>query len=155
MGNVKMYTTRMNEDHIPYVKEVGKYHVDGRRKYNTPEALIEFVTNTLELRECPEEYLYIIALDTAYHIRGLSEISHGTASYSAVSPREVMQRALLMGANSIVIVHNHPSGEACPSDADIKATRSIKNCAKLLDIPLCDHIIIGDECYSMAEHGDI
>ena len=67
-----------------------------------------------------------------------------------------MEEALRLSASAVVVVHNHPSGEATPSPQDIETTQKMKQAAEVLEILLQDHIIIGRECYySFMEHGNI
>jgi DNA repair protein RadC len=88
----------------------------------------------------------------AYH-----EVSTGTLSASLVHPREVFGPALrLMGIASLILVHNHPSGDPEPSREDIRLTRQLVDVAKVLDLPIHDHVIIGngtDAYVSMAGRG--
>ena len=68
----------------------------------------------------------------------------GTVDHVPVYPREVMKRALELGASALILVHNHPSGDPTPSAADIEMTRRIEEAAKALDLVLHDHIVVGD-----------
>ncbi len=74
-------------------------------------------------------------------------ISVGTAHASLISPAEIFRRALLRGASSVVLLHNHPSGVPMPSQDDLDVTRRVASCGEMLGIPLMDHIIIGDNRY--------
>ena len=74
-------------------------------------------------------------------------ISVGTAHASLISPAEIFRRALLRGAASVVLLHNHPSGVPMPSQEDLDVTRRVASCGEMLGIPLMDHIIIGDNRY--------
>ena len=81
-------------------------------------------------------------------------ISVGTCNSSLISPREIYLQALSHQAVYVVLLHNHPSGDPRPSEEDILVTERIKKCGELLDIPLMDHIIVGDNCYySFHEQG--
>jgi DNA repair protein RadC len=68
----------------------------------------------------------------------------GTVDHTPVYPREVVKRALELGASAIILVHNHPSGDPAPSKADIEMTRQIQAAAKALKIELHDHLVIGN-----------
>ena len=75
---------------------------------------------------------------------------------SIVCPREIFAIALKAGAYSIIGLHNHPSGNVNPSDADIRLTKKLKNAGEMLDIPVLDHIILGEEKYfSFADEGEL
>lgn len=81
-------------------------------------------------------------------------ISKGTVNTSLISPREIFLEALRYHAVHVLLLHNHPSGDPTPSNQDIQITKMIKEASKILNIPLVDHIIIGDNKYiSLKEHG--
>ena len=83
-------------------------------------------------------------LDCKNHRLGEELIFKGTVNASYVSPREIFLSAMSYHAVGILLVHNHPSGDPSPSQADIQVTKKIQTAGILLDIPLIDHIIIGD-----------
>lgn len=97
----------------------------------------------------PTEQVRVLFLDAKNKIIKDDVMGEGTETQSAVFPRKIMQRALEYHAIAIIIVHNHPSGDTRPSNADISITEQIKNAAKTLNIALFDHLIIGkkDNCY--------
>jgi DNA repair protein RadC len=81
-------------------------------------------------------------------------ISEGTLSASLVHPREVFKPAIVESAASVILLHNHPSGDPTPSREDIRLTRQLVECARLLDVRLHDHVVIGQGRYvSLAERG--
>ena len=81
-------------------------------------------------------------------------ISEGTLSASLVHPREVFKPAILESAASIILVHNHPSGDPTPSREDLRLTRQLVDCSELLDLRIHDHVIIGRERFiSLAQRG--
>ena len=83
-------------------------------------------------------------------------ISEGTLSASLVHPREVFKPAILESAASIILLHNHPSGDPTPSREDVRLTRQLVECSKLLDLRIHDHVIIGRERFiSMAQRGTL
>ena len=119
----------------------------------SPEDVAELMSSVYHLNEMAEEYLYVIGVDTKSKILGVFEISHGTVNTTISSPREIYIRLLLCGASRI---HNHPSGDPTPSQVDIDLTERIRRSSQMLNIPLLDHIIIGDPgYYSMLEGGFI
>lgn len=104
------------------------------------------------LRHQSKEYLILSMFDGKGQLIGDETISVGTCRNALVSGREIFIKALQKQAVYIVLLHNHPSGNANPSEEDYFVTKKIKECGKLLDIPLLDHIIIGDnQYYSFAE----
>lgn len=105
------------------------------------------------LRHEPKEHLLLSMFDGKSQLIADETISIGTCSASLISPREVFIKALEKQAVYVILLHNHPSGKAYPSQEDFIVTNKIKECGKLLDIPLLDHIIIGDnQYYSFAEN---
>lgn len=107
-----------------------------------------------EMRYYQKEYFKIILLDTKNNVKKISEISVGSLSSSIVHPREVFYEAFVNLASSIILVHNHPSGECEPSNEDIVLTNRLDECGKILGIKILDHIIIGDGVYfSFKEEG--
>ena len=93
------------------------------------------------------EYFYIILLNTKNTIISAEEISIGTLSSSLAHPREVFKPAVKKSAKSIILLHNHPSGDVTPSNEDIKLTLRLEQAGKLLGIEVLDHLIIGDGKY--------
>ena len=77
----------------------------------------------------------------------------GTVSQALIFPREIVKVALLKNAAAIIIGHNHPSGQTRPSKDDQEITRKIKRACELVDIPLLDHVIVGDGYFSFADSG--
>ena len=77
----------------------------------------------------------------------------GSVSTAAVFPQEILKVALLKNAASIIVGHNHPSGQTRPSSDDQAITRKIKQACELLEIPLLDHVIVGDGYFSFADSG--
>jgi DNA repair protein RadC len=107
-----------------------------------------------QLRHEEQEHLLCMMLDCKNHRLGEELIFKGTVNASYVSPREIFLSAMSYHAVGILLVHNHPSGDPSPSQADIQVTKKIQTAGILLDIPLIDHIIIGDCQYiSFRERG--
>ena len=105
------------------------------------------------------EYLeetYLLLLNRANKVLGFSKISIGGTAGTVVDTKVIFQTALKANASSIILCHNHPSGNLKPSEADIKLTRTIKEAGKIMDIPMSDHLILTDEGYfSFADEGMI
>ena len=93
-------------------------------------------------------------LDAQHRLLQFEEMFQGTLSQASVYPREVVKRALDLGAAAVVLAHNHPSGSVEPSRADERLTVSLKNALQLIDVRVLDHIIVapGQSC-SLAERG--
>lgn len=103
------------------------------------------------------EHLFVMYLSTKLRVCGFENISIGTLNTALVHPREVFKGAILNNAASVIIVHNHPSGDVNPSDADIQITQRLKEAGKILGIELLDHIILGfsGAYYSMSVQGQL
>ncbi len=104
--------------------------------------------------KCEKELFIVISLNTHNEPNAIEICSIGSSERAAVEPKEVFKSALLSNASKIIIAHNHPTGHTIPSEADFQITRQIKLLSDLLNLPLLDHIIIGqDDYYSFKEHG--
>ena len=100
------------------------------------------------------ESFAVLLLSRANKILGLHWISTGGISGTTVDSRRIFQAALKSCSSGIILLHNHPSGQLNPSDADLQLTRKIKEGGSFLDIPVLDHMIITSEgYYSMADEG--
>ncbi len=102
-----------------------------------------------------KEYFILITLDGANKIIEKRVVFVGTLNYSVVHPREIFALALEDRSASIIVVHNHPSGELSPSEEDIKITYRLKDAGKLMGIPLLDHIIISLKGYYSFKEGNL
>jgi len=100
-----------------------------------------------EMRHLESEQFRLLMLDTKSNLVHESVLSIGTVNYTCLSCRDIFREALRFGAVSIILLHNHPSGDPTPSQADIQTTKTVQEAGKLLGIPLIDHIIIGDPYY--------
>jgi DNA repair protein RadC len=112
-----------------------------RAKVDTPARVYELLG--AEMRALHRESLRLILLDTRYHLIRVEEISLGSMNESIAHPRDVFRPALIYSAYAVVVVHNHPSGDPTPSQADHGLTRRLREAAELLQIKLLDHIVIG------------
>jgi DNA repair protein RadC len=102
-----------------------------------------------------QECVKVISLDAKNHVLGLDEITRGTVNASLIHPREVFRNPILHSAVSMIVVHNHPSGDPMPSPEDRKITEKITQCGELLSIPCRDHVILGKQCYYSFTIGKI
>ncbi|MBO5093069.1 MAG: DNA repair protein RadC [Lachnospiraceae bacterium] len=106
------------------------------------------------LRHSEREKVILLMTDNRNHLIAEHILSEGTVNASLISPREIFLTALRLGAVYIMLLHNHPAGDPTPGRQDIAATEKIKKAAELIEIPLIDHIIIGDKKYfSFREMG--
>ena len=101
-----------------------------------------------ELRHEEKEKILLLSLDNKLHLIEKYLLSVGTVNASILSPREVFVQAFKNKASFIMLLHNHPGGDSLPSRQDVMITTKIKEAGNLVEIPLLDHIIIGDGNYS-------
>lgn len=114
-------------------------------KVTSPEILAELLMQ--EMRYLSKEHFKIAILDTKNQILTIENISVGTLNASIVHPRDVFKVAIKKNANSIILIHNHPSGDTTPSNEDINITNRLIDAGNLIGIKVLDHIIIGDNKY--------
>lgn len=112
-----------------------------KQKIDSPELVNELVGS--EMRRLRKESLRVILLDTRYHLIRVEEVSIGSVNESIAHPRDIFRPALVSSAYAVIVVHNHPSGDASPSQTDHSLTRRLAEAAELLQMKLLDHIIIG------------
>ncbi len=109
-----------------------------------------------QMRFLDKEVFKVVMLDSRNKIIKIQDISVGTLNASLVHPREVFKVALKESAASIILVHNHPSGDPTPSTADIEMTKTLVSLGRVMDILVLDHIIIGgDQSVSLERQGII
>ena len=123
-------------------------------KITTPKDLADLLMG--EMNDLNQEVLKVILLSTKNIIIGIKDVFKGSLNTSIVHPREIFNEAINKNSASIIICHNHPSGDPTPSKEDINITIRIKECGNILGIELLDHIIIGNNKFvSLKEKGII
>lgn len=116
------------------------------------KSVLHFAENTLKISTFPEEVSFVICMNPSKKCVDFFELSRGTLLETQIGMKELMKRVLITNAHSFLIVHNHPMGDAIPSDEDYRVTEHVSDASKLLDIEFLDHIIIGQHNYlSMRE----
>ena len=93
------------------------------------------------------EYLVALLLNSKKMLIKEEIVSVGTLNCSLIHPREVFKSAIINSAHSIILVHNHPSGDCEPSEEDVQVTKALSGVGEMLGIRLLDHVIIGNGCY--------
>ena len=121
-------------------------------KINSPKDLADLLIG--EMNDLTQEVLKVVLLSTKNIIIGTKDVFKGSLNTSIVHPREIFKQAIDKHSASIIICHNHPSGDPTPSKEDINITLRIKECGNILGIQLVDHIIIGNNKFvSLKERG--
>jgi DNA repair protein RadC len=106
------------------------------------------------MRDLRVEQFRVLMLDGKHRVLREELVSQGTLTSSPVHPREVFGPALRHGAAALVLVHNHPSGDAAPSSDDLDVTRRLSEVGELVGVRVLDHVIVGDGCFaSLADRG--
>ena len=124
------------------------------RALSQPERVKQFCA--LRLGHLRVEHCIALFLDSQLQLIECVEIARGTLSHASIYPREVVKAALGHHAAALILAHNHPSGLAEPSPADVTLTRQLKQALALVDVRLLDHLIVGaTEVTSLAERGQV
>jgi len=112
-------------------------------------ALVQYEMSALE-----QEHLRVLLLDTKNHVLDIVEVYRGSVNMSQVRVGEVFKAAIRRNATAVIVVHNHPSGDATPSPDDVAVTRAFVQAGKLIDVDVLDHLVIGQGKYvSLKERG--
>jgi len=136
---------RITKYRLELVKESSKiYEVD---KISSPSDVRDYIEQVFKLSIQAEEVMVMLVLDTKNNVIGAFEVSRGSLNASIVHPREVFKRALLLNGASIIVAHNHPSGDPTPSREDVDITKRLVEGGDILGINVLDHLIIGDNRY--------
>jgi len=108
---------------------------------NTPESAAPFLE---DMRDLAQEAFCVLTLNTKNRVIRRHLVSLGTVNSTLLHPREVFRPAITDGAASIIVAHCHPSGDSSPSAEDIRITRKLIEAGKTIEIPVIDHLIVGD-----------
>lgn len=148
----KTHAKRIDIVSLRIVKESSILYAD--RRINSPDTVVNLFRNFLE--DCDREKLIVCCLNAKNEPTSITTVSIGSLNSSIVHPREVFKTAIMSNAASIIIAHNHPSGDTTPSKEDRDITLRLKESGDIIGIKLLDHIIIGYDNYlSLKEEGYI
>lgn len=144
---------RINLVSVKLIKEGSILY--GQRRVLSPKEAFDLGKKFLV--DSDREKMILLCLDSKNQPTAINTVSIGCLNSSIVHPREVFKVAILSNSASIIVYHNHPSGDVKPSKEDINVTERLKESGKILGIELIDHLIIGlnEEYYSFKEKGDI
>ena len=126
-------------------RRIAKEDAGKRLCMNTAQSVAGFFME--DMRHLEQEEMRAALFDSKNHLLRTLTLSRGTVNMSVITPREIFLAALRHQAVSVIILHNHPSGDPTPSEEDILLTRRIQAAGAMLEIPLLDHIVIGDRSY--------
>lgn len=149
---VEINQTTWNDNFIREVR-VNYIASDQQRvKISGPVDIADFVRSIL-LDNSREQFVAIF-FDASHYVASYSIITVGIANQSLIHPREVFQRAVLIGAVAIAVAHNHPPGSVEPSQEDLQVTNRLKDAGVLLGIALLDHVIVSDFAFKSLREED-
>lgn len=121
-------------------------HTREKLDFSRPATVAAYYMESL--RHATKEQTVLLSLNSKCELVKETVLSIGTVNASLVSPRELFLQALEDHAVMVILIHNHPSGDPTPSKDDYELTKRLRKAGELLQIPLLDHIIIGDQCYT-------
>jgi len=127
---------------VEFSRRAGSRSGGDKPAISTPEDVVAVCGS--QLRGLDREHFWTLALNTKNRLVRIIEVSVGSLNASIVHPRELFKDAVRVSAASIVVVHNHPSGDPTPSGADIQLTRRIVKAGDVLGIEVLDHVVIGE-----------
>lgn len=123
-------------------RRASAWRSERRPTISTPEDVVELCG--AQLRGLDREHFWTLALNTKNQLLKMVEVSVGSLNASIVHPRELFKEAVKLSAASVVVLHNHPSGDPAPSGADVQLTRRLVKAGDVLGIEVLDHVVIGD-----------
>jgi DNA repair protein RadC len=143
--------------HLPEYKLTPvKLHEVPSRTADKPEAFFKLwrdVVTTCDWFDSEREHVVVFALNTRINLKGFFLISVGALNQAPCEPREVFRPLVNCAAAAFVLMHNHPSGDPTPSEADRQITRRLKEAGELIGIRMMDHVIVADTYFSFREAG--
>jgi DNA repair protein RadC len=138
------------------VRDIGTLYlrqsVEVKEQISSTRELIDYCLSSMGALK--DEHFAVVYLNARNRIIQVETIQEGIVNQAVVYPRKVLEKALEHKASAIILVHNHPSGHVRPSDADIRLTRVLQDAARVMDIALHDHLIVGENrFFSFREEG--
>ena len=142
----------LREVGLRYDAATGNHAPDRIDAMRAPEDVALLCADMLDL---VQEQVRVILLNTKQEVLDVVTVYQGTVNAASTRTAELLRPAILANAPSLIMVHNHPSGDSCPSSADLAVTRKLLDAAKVMDIEVHDHVIVarGAEPLSMARRG--
>lgn len=148
---VTTYVTELSDKRLPVlVKESAvNYSV---ANFNSPEPIVDMMRNVFKLDRQSEEQVYLLCFTHKMGLLGVFKIGIGGKEFCPVDIKSVFTKTLLCGAGDIVLVHNHPSGDASPSREDIALCKRLSKAAEIMDVHFTDFIIVGEDFVSFRQN---
>jgi DNA repair protein RadC len=151
-GTYVMETPVTEADILQMAQQLAMSRLSKGRALTEPKQVFSHLQTLLQHHEY--EVFALLMLDAKHRVIGFRELFRGTLDGASVYPREVVKIALEHNAAAVILVHNHPSGDPEPSQADRGLTTTLKNALNLVGTRILDHVVVGhDGCVSFAERG--
>ena len=151
-GTYVMESPVTEADILQMAQHLAMSRLSKGRALTEPKLVFSYLQTLLQYHEY--EVFALLLLDTKHRVIGFRELFRGTLDGASVYPREVVKIALEHNAAAVILVHNHPSGDPEPSQADRTLTTTLKNALNLVGTRILDHVVVGNEgCVSLAERG--
>ena len=151
-GTYVMEAPVTEADILRMAQQLAMSRLSKGRALTEPKQVFSHLQTLLQYHE--HEVFALLLLDTKHRIIGFQELFRGTLDGASVYPREVVKIALEHNAAAVILVHNHPSGDPEPSQADRMLTATLKSALNMIGTQTLDHIVVGYEgCVSLAERG--
>ena len=151
-GTYVMESPVTEADILQMAQQLAMSRLSKGRALSEPKQVFSHLQTLLQYHEY--EVFALVLLDSKHRVIGFRELFRGTLDGASVYPREVVKIALEHNAAAIIMVHNHPSGDPEPSQADHTLTTTLKNALNMVGIRILDHVVVGhDGCVSLAERG--
>lgn len=148
MGLIKVFRMEYDLDKLPCLEV--EHHIGYSDLFivDKPKVAYDIFREAFHPELKVEEYMYLMACDAADHVKGLFIVSQGMVNGTLLNIHGIMVRALLCGANRIIVAHNHPSGNCVISKEDEVCCKQLKSACEIMGITLMDFMILGDWKYS-------
>lgn len=151
-GTYVMESPVTEADILQMAQQLAMSRLSNGRALTESKQVFSHLQTLLQYHE--HEVFALLLLDTQHRVIGFRELFRGTLDGASVYPREVVKIALEHNAAAVILVHNHPSGDPEPSQADRALTTTLKNALNMIGTQILDHVVVGnDGCVSLAERG--
>ena len=147
----KLGSDTTEQDVLAAAEGILKGRLERQGSLTNPTDATDFLR--MRLGSLPHEEFHVLWLDNRHRILECQKLFTGTVDGASIYPREVVRAALSVNASAAIFAHNHPSGIAEPSAADRNITNELRDALRLIGVRMLDHIVVGDECVSMAGRG--
>ncbi|EPY8494701.1 DNA repair protein RadC [Pseudomonas aeruginosa] len=149
-GTYRVESPVSETDILLMARQLANLRLRRGRALTSPQEVFSHLQTLLADYE--HEVFALLMLDSRHRVLAFQEMFRGTLDGASVYPREVVKVALQHNAAAVILVHNHPSGDPDPSQADLKLTHTLRNALNLVGTRTLDHIVVGQErCVSLAE----